>query len=191
MTILRTTHYSSILVPLAALFLLLQTGCGPEETNTALDPICGGSFCPVERMCCEFDSGATACTDIYNSLEHCGGCGIACGPGEACLEGACRCGDVISQGATACGPTRSCCNGTCTAEDGRCLCGDSFCDSGDVCCDDACVDIAEDYDNCGACGEACPLPLLCAAGICQCPEGQIACGEECVDPLRDDFHCGG
>jgi hypothetical protein len=35
-----------------------------------------------------------------------------------------------------------------------------------------CIDIVNDRNNCGVCGNACLPNVPCIAGSCQCPAGQ-------------------
>ncbi len=66
-------------------------------------------------------------------------------------------------------------------------------------CGEACVDLAHDFDHCGACDAPCPESAICTTdGLgtrCVCPGTQIACGSgtsaACVDPSTDREHCGG
>ena len=57
-------------------------------------------------------------------------------------------------------------NGTCVQgaypHDGVCLCADAT----NSVCGDACVDLPNDDENCGACGHACPESSVCVAGQC-------------------------
>ncbi len=60
-------------------------------------------------------------------------------------------------------------------------------------CGNACIDVAADARNCGACGMACGAGQVCVTGRCQadCPEGQQICGDVCANPQTDRAHCGG
>jgi hypothetical protein len=44
---------------------------------------------------CSCDSGktlcGTACVDTSSATDYCGGCGVVCGAGKACLKGVCSC----------------------------------------------------------------------------------------------------
>lgn len=65
------------------------------------------------------------------------------------------------------------------------------CDLGFSCCGGACVNLANDIKNCGACGQACLAdPPFCAAGTCAdppcdavvvCSGAQFCCGATCCD----------
>ncbi|MDX9719423.1 MAG: hypothetical protein RBU37_01655 [Myxococcota bacterium] len=66
----------------------------------------------------------------------------------------------------------------------------AFC-SPEACCDGVCVNLANDAQNCGSCGNACAQRELCLDGSCACPAGTQTCGDErCVDLLSDKQHCG-
>lgn len=59
-------------------------------------------------------------------------------------------------------------------------------------CDAECVDLRDDNDNCGACGEACGSGEICADGVCDtCAEALLtSCGGTCRDLRRDQDNCG-
>ncbi|HSN91360.1 MAG TPA: MXAN_6577-like cysteine-rich protein [Anaeromyxobacteraceae bacterium] len=63
------------------------------------------------------------------------------------------------------------------------------CPVGEVGCGGACVSLATDAANCGACGNACGLGF-CSDGSCTCAPGTIACGGRCVDRESDPAACG-
>ncbi len=60
-------------------------------------------------------------------------------------------------------------------------------------CNGTCVDISSDYQNCGACGNACPNDQVCSHGTCAvvCGGGSVRCGNNCVDLGADPQNCGG
>ena len=69
-------------------------------------------------------------------------------------------------------------------------------DSGDpaklTCCSDhACHDTQSEDDNCGSCGNSCPVTFTCEAGQCVCPPGTMLCGATCVDTTANVDNCGG
>ncbi|TVR03497.1 MAG: hypothetical protein EA398_04775 [Deltaproteobacteria bacterium] len=166
-----------------------------------------------DALLCEGDTGSEA-------LNACGGCGLLPGiEGERC--GACRewscdgstlrclpaphlpgCGDVVR-----CADIDEECSGsnrTCIEHEGTdpAFCGE--CDPGWGACDDPegpCgVDLLRDWENCGACGAACPAGLECLDGRCedavepggacdrteQCAEGSACADGRCV---RTDGTC--
>ena len=47
------------------------------------------------------------------------------------------------------------------------------CDPGQSLCGTTCIDPQNDPDNCGKCGNACPLAQVCSSGQCaqECPSG--------------------
>jgi hypothetical protein len=61
----------------------------------------------------------------------------------------------------------------------------------ETCGGDACVDLQTDAQNCGSCGEVCPMGVPCSDGACQCPEGEELCGDLCIDTTSDPLNCGG
>src|SRR5262245_37148181 len=79
-----------------ALVLLAVAGCGdgsiapPADAGADLavadsgPPSCGGDGAAPGIVC------AGRCVDPLNDPAHCGGCGRACMPGEACVGGTCQ-----------------------------------------------------------------------------------------------------
>ena len=57
-------------------------------------------------------------------------------------------------------------------------------------CGGACVDLANDTLNCGACGVGCAHNQYCAARTCTCLPGMTLCGGSCFDLRSDPDHCG-
>ena len=75
------------------------------------------------------------------------------------------------------------------------------CPTGTSDCRGICLDLQNDVNNCGTCGNVCPegqpgFVPGCAAGNCffmrerACPEGQAFCNDVCVDPQTDPANCG-
>lgn len=76
-----------------------------------------------------------------------------------------------------------------------------------ACCDGACVDVADDINNCGRCGKVCGAGELCIGGDCApshlcngddcvpstlpCDAGETRCPPQgCVDTRTHVGHCG-
>ena len=84
-----------------------------------------------------------------------------------------------ADGSSVCGPTGEC--------------EDPFL----TCCPDGCVDLRNDFLNCGGCDYECALDEDCQAGVCfrpecfpECDPRQICCRGDCVDPMSDNSNCG-
>ncbi|MHB8418432.1 MAG: hypothetical protein ACYDCL_10180 [Myxococcales bacterium] len=168
--------------------------CGGACVDEGTDPhncgVCGnacpaGSFCDLTygRGCpltscagaaaeapCVLDAGVVgaccggACVDENGNPAACGGCGIACIPGESCL-GICRGPDA---GTVGCDVDPGACPAGTRCSGNRCLalgCGadGQLCAFGAVpgeCCGGRCTDPLHDPANCGACGFGSP------GGVC-------------------------
>jgi hypothetical protein len=132
-------------------------------TTTAGTTMTPGVSCGSGQMNC----GGT-CVSRHDP-GNCGTCGNACGAGKDCFWS--------------------------TAADGSLF--DIHCDclagSGLMLCGDRCRNVQADAENCGACGNICPIDQACTAGICRapgCPGGQTRCSGICTDLLSDSAHCG-
>lgn len=55
-----------------------------------------------------------------------------------------------------------------------------------------CADLSNDPENCGGCGEGCPIEQTCSAGTCVegCRDGMVVCDGACLDPEYANKHCG-
>lgn len=167
-------------------------GSDGGSTNSQLD---GGSstvlpgtgavagYCRLDDYICN-----NQCVNGNLDSKHCGGCGMACAPGEICDLGGCtRVTTVLSDGGVACDVDGL------TANDGIIVCGNE------------CKSSYWDHDNCGSCGHKCKAREECSRGICydwflrgsdpsaplSCdPETSTLCGDQCVDLDTNTFHCG-
>ncbi|MEZ4453385.1 MAG: MXAN_6577-like cysteine-rich protein [Nannocystaceae bacterium] len=143
------------------------TTSGPGEPTSASEPTGG---CPAPLEPCD-----GACVDLGHDPGHCGGCGLACDDGLACVEGACdlACGasstpcggscrdlevDPEHCGACdhACPPGVGCADGVCALE----------CGEGQAACGEACVELGNDEAHCGGCDITCPIGQPCVYGEC-------------------------
>ncbi len=119
----------------------------------------GGFACGSDCDRARFTAcGADSCVDTASDERHCGGCGVRCGEGEACVDGACRCGGVA--GGEDCAGTAA-----------------------STCCGTRCVDLDTSSEHCGACNDRCGtsggMPLACTEGVCDC--GDCRAPERCLD----------
>jgi hypothetical protein len=211
----------------------LQTDCGGVCSSLQDADNCGacGNVCPEGNRHCtggptprcepcsavgQVDCGGR-CVDLQVDQQNCGGCGQACGPNQACVNGACATGTC----ALTCGPGSVCCEGGEGGAGQRCadlrfdrshcgacgvvcgegrVCNDGVCGCliGQVDCNGTCTFLqGGDPDNCGACGNACPPGSRHCAGNGGAPScqpcssiGQTECGGRCVDTGNDQNHCG-
>lgn len=121
--------------------------------------------CPFGQTVCN-----NACVDILSDSTNCGACGVSCGLGGYCQDGACA-------GTYCFAPTVDCGVGACIdlqTNNQHCgVCG-NYCRFGTRCCNGDCINISSDTNNCGGCGLVCEEPLI---GYAVC-EGQV-----CVDRI--------
>ena len=145
---------------------IVNTGCAPSEIP------CGGR-----------------CTDITQSALHCGGCGVACGVGQSCVDGACSA--MCSAGLDACdngcanlsSDAQNCgsCGNLCSAAEvcAAGTCSSEGCPEGTANCGGSCVNPQTSVFHCGSCGRPCGSGESCNAGTC-----------DCGDTTSDPFNCG-
>jgi serine/threonine protein kinase len=61
-------------------------------------------------------------------------------------------------------------------------------------CNGNCVDLKNDFHNCGSCGHVCGSGTTCVNGVCTqqaCPSDQIGCNGTCTNLNSDNSNCGG
>jgi alpha-tubulin suppressor-like RCC1 family protein len=161
---------------------------------------------------CEFDTRsdpancggcARTCPSVPNATPTCGAsrCGYACvaGFGDCDGDAANGCETDLRADVTNCGACRNRCpfpaNGGPACAGG--VCGVGTCGSGFGDCDrnagNGCeTDTNTSFANCGTCGRACSMGLVCEAGGCvvPCPRGFVTCAGECVSLRTDTENCG-
>ncbi|MDX9719561.1 MAG: hypothetical protein RBU37_02355, partial [Myxococcota bacterium] len=170
------------------------------ETGTGAVQICVG-----DQTCCPSGAG---CRGLLSDARHCGACGIACGSGEVCDNGSCRCGDAVASGQPVCGFGESCCGqgerNCVPSNDPICDCGGAECGVGQLCCIiepdpgnpiESCVYTAISDEHCGDCGQACGPASYCDGGQCICDQGFLDCDGDPSNgcetrPSSDVEHCG-
>lgn len=153
---------------------------GKQDTDIKDIPDDGVALCEpaCESGTCCLDDAQSVCIDTDTSIAHCGGCGVACGPGERCVNGICLCGEN-----RACDQASGlqCCGGSCAKVDSAlCSCGGQGpCAAGQTCCGETCVDVTSDPNNCGGCGIE-DVKYVCALGS---QMRNAACiGGQCIIP---------
>jgi hypothetical protein len=168
----------------AALDASIEHDGGPPDGGPVCEPICEGV-----RACCPTPSGEPACSTLVDDLANCGRCGLHCldtGRGDACRSSQCACGD-FDLGCL--GRFTSTC---CVPPSGAGL--------------PHCANLAQSFDDCGACGRACDPAQAndCDGGRCICGDDVDGCAGtpedsccadltdtfSCVDTTRDRLHCG-
>ncbi len=95
--------------------------------------------CGINTTYCPAGAGSTTCVTTRTDPANCGGCGIACPPGDVCTGGTCVSSTDCPQGFVACGGPEECVDP---------LTNSSFC------------------STTGGCGSACPSGEGCASGRC-------------------------
>lgn len=150
-----------------------------------------GKSCGAERTAC-----GDLCFDLKNDPAHCGTCEAFCGPGVACVDGACGTCDVKARCGAACvdllSDRQNCgaCGAACKADE---ACKDSKCIKCPLCGqDDKCTDTSSDPLHCGGCNQPCPAENSCQVGKCVrvCA---LKCASGCVtaETLKNDpANCG-
>jgi hypothetical protein len=159
----------------------------PNNRDAALGDgglACIATECPEPwATCMAEDKVAYKCgTDLLRDNDNCGACGNAC-PKFTPVH-----------------MTSRCSTGSCELE---CYTDPDMFNIGleewrncNSVVDDGCeINVMDDANNCGACGNACPAGMPCLGGTCGCPKGQELCDDfgwlHCVDTQSDDRHCGG
>jgi hypothetical protein len=147
-------------------------------------PICAGFLCGLGSCAAGyadcFGGLANGCeTDLLGDVNNCGACGNVC---PAVAEGSKSC-DLGVCGLAACSGTYANCNGL--TSDG---------------CE---INIDSDLNNCGSCGNVCPMPAngtpsckLSSCGLASCNPGYSDCNGSPADGCEfdtsiDPNNCGG
>jgi len=156
--------------------------CLPDNDNCPTNQYCdGGDFtcksgCKDNAGCasglCKSDHSCAECnpsgTDTCATGSYCSSAG-ACTPGckadgSGCASGVClsthECSSCIAD--SECTDGQVCSTGTCTPNCGH----DEDCGTTGTCCTDRCAEVAHDYKNCLACGNACAADQFCGTSGC-------------------------
>jgi hypothetical protein len=188
--------------------------CQPCELPSA-QAMCSSGQCVVAQCNegladCDGDP-ATGCETDLATEDNCGACGVSCGAGQSCREGACAldcpegltpCGDdcvELDTDDAHCGGCSIACDGSQACLGGECQ---LQCDAPMEACGDLCVNTELDANHCGGCGEICHVPNatpLCRqaeCGVQRCDDGFRDCNEAdddgCEVSIANDMaNCGG
>ena len=129
---------------------------------------CGGGSTCMGGSCGKKGAGATCHAD--NECQS-GSCvGNAC-CGNACTAGACRTCSADTQWMCKDAPNDAACGvgGLLVCRDGACV---PRCPLGQITCGGVCVNLRNDEQNCGGCGNACTAPTpVCRQGTCMARPG--------------------
>jgi len=124
----------------------IACGAGQVCDNGACASSCGGDDAGTDTLCTP-DGGAPYCASTKTDNANCGGCGITCGAGETCQNGACK---------NACASSDGGLETLCTPDAGVPYCAST----------------QSDNLNCGGCGVVCSAGSSCIGGTCKsisCP----------------------
>lgn len=68
--------------------------------------------------------------------------------------------------------------------------GSGGCPAGFIDCGQGCIDVLNNAQNCGGCGQMCGAGRGCALGQCSCDLGLTPCGGVCTSIMTDPYNCG-
>jgi hypothetical protein len=190
------------------------TACGDQATCSTAPYPDGGTMldggtgpapscvCHVPDISCMDPFGfQVVCRDPRVDPMACGGCGLTCPTGVACVAGHCDCGAGRSAcfdttgamvcvdtqtDATNCGTCGNHCPSGVSCVAGTCDCASQT--AGTTACSGSCVDLSSDVRDCGSCGNACPSGVSCTSGRCPCAGGVTTCNGTCTDLMGT--YCG-
>jgi hypothetical protein len=130
----------------------------PHATVGCVNASCVLTMCTVGFADCDNNAKNGCETTVANDKNNCGKCGNACGMGQICINGGCTCANCNISNATT-----KCVNNACVFD--HCVQGFADCDNN---LNNGCeVDTTSDVNNCGACGNVCPVNTpACVAGVC-------------------------
>ncbi len=173
-----------------------QSCMAPHARSTCAAGACGLGACNSGWGDCNKDPKDGCETSLHTDVNNCGMCGMVCaipnavaGCADGCYLAACQygfadcnmdpkdgCEQSVSNDANNCGGCGMKCgavpNGQASCVNASCQL--ASCNPGFLDCDhnpaNGCeVAVATDTNNCGACGNICPMGNVCKGGACTCP----------------------
>jgi len=115
-------------------------GAGQVCNDGSCTNSCGGDDAGTDTLCTP-EAGAPYCANTKTDNANCGACGVTCGSGKICQNGAC---------ANACAASDGGVETLCTPDGGPAYCASTQTDNA----------------NCGTCGNVCGLGAKCIGGTC-------------------------
>jgi hypothetical protein len=219
----RPTRRSALGLLVGGILAGFASQRGGSPTRAAqidlVDPPSASLLCTAQGLT---DCGGF-CVDLLADPYNCGGCGAVCGAGLSCIGAVCLapapssaqtcavqglddCGGVcvdLTADSANCGACGRVCAAGDTCSGGACVTGavDAIeLDDVGVCavqgltdCGGFCTNTVNDANNCGVCGNSCPLGSYCEGGVCAGGDpcsGLTNCSGVCVNPNFDAYHCG-
>ena len=138
----------------------IRCGSVPNAKNACISGACQLTGCNNGYSDCD-GNVMNGCEILSNSdARNCGACGNACAQGAVCIGGVCTCPPCNFPNAKARCAGVQCVIDVCNPNYGNC---DGNSANG---CERR---IDGDISNCGACGNVCPMGLVCVQGSCTCP----------------------
>lgn len=147
--------------------------CGECGNWCGWDTECHGGACVCVNDDLRFCNGA--CISVTDDSENCGACGNVCAaeavtPGGRrdnvwCIDGDCQCHTDVRPFCAQC--------------EGRCVDDHCYAPTRLVACGEQCVNLVNDPEHCGECGNTCDENAICTEGQCEaCPGGAMRCNNE-------------
>jgi hypothetical protein len=158
----------------------MQCGALPNAVVACVNGACGLTACKPGFADCDRMAKNGCEQPITNDRNNCGGCGVACGMGQVCVNGACTCANCNINNAKT-----KCVNNMCVFD--QCL--PNFADCNNDLSDGCEADLSGDKNNCAACGKACAPGLSCVKGACiqaSCRNGAV---QKSLSPGGDMMIC--
>ena len=170
-----------VLLGAALALLLITAGCTQPASTSTVSPATTQTTAPDKTpatpsattapigMCSanlSYCAGDSSCHDLTLDIGNCGECGAVCPGNTSCIAGRCYCKSGYEVEGTKCiwapyveGKSTP----VLTSADNGCPedmtpCSDKFCHF-----------LQTDTDNCGACGNKCPVGLVCDQDTCTSP----------------------